>query len=160
MPDIRRQAVRALLVSDPGDELLLVRLFVPDSGKRIWLAPGGGVEVGESNAAALQREVWEETGLKIRTPGTPVWRRSHSFVFRQEDIEQHELYYLLRVPHFVPHGTNNPAQNEVELIEDMRWWPLAEIQASDEIFVPRKLGLHLAQLLHQPLPAEPIEVGV
>lgn len=28
-----------------------------------WLLPGGGVRVGESLVAALQRELWEETGL-------------------------------------------------------------------------------------------------
>lgn len=29
----------------------------------IWLLPGGGVQVGESLVSALQRELWEETGL-------------------------------------------------------------------------------------------------
>jgi ADP-ribose pyrophosphatase YjhB (NUDIX family) len=29
----------------------------------IWLLPGGGVQIGESLVRALQRELWEETGL-------------------------------------------------------------------------------------------------
>ena len=29
----------------------------------IWLLPGGGVRTGESLVRALQRELWEETGL-------------------------------------------------------------------------------------------------
>ena len=57
-----RHAVRALIVSDPGDRLLLAQLFVPDSGKHIWLAPGGGIEADETADEALKREVWEETG--------------------------------------------------------------------------------------------------
>jgi ADP-ribose pyrophosphatase YjhB (NUDIX family) len=28
-----------------------------------WLLPGGGVQIGESLVRALQRELWEETGL-------------------------------------------------------------------------------------------------
>ena len=33
------------------------------AGGEVWLLPGGGVRVGESLIAALQRELWEETGL-------------------------------------------------------------------------------------------------
>jgi ADP-ribose pyrophosphatase YjhB (NUDIX family) len=29
----------------------------------VWLLPGGGVRLGESLISALQRELWEETGL-------------------------------------------------------------------------------------------------
>jgi 8-oxo-dGTP pyrophosphatase MutT (NUDIX family) len=32
----------------------------------LWCLPGGGMESGESAAEACEREVWEETGLKVR----------------------------------------------------------------------------------------------
>jgi 8-oxo-dGTP pyrophosphatase MutT (NUDIX family) len=36
-----------------------------DNGR--WCLPGGMMEAGESAAEACEREVWEETGLKVRT---------------------------------------------------------------------------------------------
>jgi len=35
-----------------------------DNGQ--WCLPGGGMDAGESAAEACEREVWEETGLRIR----------------------------------------------------------------------------------------------
>ena len=35
-----------------------------DNGQ--WCLPGGGMDSGESVAEACKREVWEETGLKVR----------------------------------------------------------------------------------------------
>lgn len=43
------------------NRVLLLRHEKP--GKEVWLLPGGGVHVGESLLRALQRELWEETGL-------------------------------------------------------------------------------------------------
>lgn len=51
-------AVGALAWDDAG-RLLLVR----EEGQ--WLAPGGGVETGETHEAALLREVREEAGIEV-----------------------------------------------------------------------------------------------
>lgn len=47
-----------------GDRVLLVRRARPPRQGE-WSLPGGAVEVGETLAAALQREVLEETGLVV-----------------------------------------------------------------------------------------------
>ncbi len=45
-----------------GEKILLTRRS--DNGQ--WCLPGGGIDPGESAAEACQREVWEETGLRVR----------------------------------------------------------------------------------------------
>lgn len=47
-----------------GEDVLMVR-HVHD-GRDYWTLPGGGVEPNEAPIAAAAREVWEETGIRIR----------------------------------------------------------------------------------------------
>jgi len=58
--------VGAVIRDDAGRLLLIKRGHEP--GKGLWSIPGGRVEAGESDAAAVVREVREETGL-IVAPG-------------------------------------------------------------------------------------------
>ena len=154
-----RPAVRALLVADL--EILLVRLYVPDTDKHIWLAPGGGIEADEPHIAALAREVWEETGHRPDTQDIvgPVWHRRHEFVFRGQQFDQEEHYYYWPVEKFSATGEFNPAAHERELLDELRWWSIEDIKSSDDIFVPLVLGAEVDRLLHQ-IPSRPIEVGI
>jgi ADP-ribose pyrophosphatase YjhB (NUDIX family) len=52
----------AIILDPAGDKILLTRRS--DNGR--WCLPGGGMEAGESLAECCVREVWEETGLKVR----------------------------------------------------------------------------------------------
>lgn len=52
------------LVYDEDGRLLLIQRG-QDPGRGLWSVPGGRVEAGESLAAALVREVVEETGLVV-----------------------------------------------------------------------------------------------
>jgi 8-oxo-dGTP diphosphatase len=52
------------VVHDAGGRLLLIRRgHAPHQG--LWSLPGGRVEPGESPEAAVEREVLEETGLRV-----------------------------------------------------------------------------------------------
>ena len=53
------------IVHDSDGRLLLVRRR-NDPGRGLWSVPGGRVEPGETLPAAVEREVWEETGLRVR----------------------------------------------------------------------------------------------
>ncbi|MBI5838615.1 MAG: NUDIX domain-containing protein [Chloroflexi bacterium] len=50
------------VIFDDQKRVLLTRR--EDNG--LWCLPGGGMEAGESVAEACEREVWEETGLRVR----------------------------------------------------------------------------------------------
>ena len=49
-------------IFDPTNKALLIRRA--DNGR--WAVPGGYMEPGESITEACAREVWEETGLRVR----------------------------------------------------------------------------------------------
>jgi 8-oxo-dGTP diphosphatase len=61
-PDRPYLAVSAVIVRD-GEFLIVRRGRPPMQG--LFTLPGGGVEIGEGLAEAVQREVLEETGLTI-----------------------------------------------------------------------------------------------
>jgi 8-oxo-dGTP diphosphatase len=56
--------VGAVVLDAHGRLLLIRRGHEPSRG--LWSVPGGRVEPGESPAAAVEREVREETGLAVR----------------------------------------------------------------------------------------------
>jgi HAD superfamily hydrolase (TIGR01457 family) len=67
-PDCPRPAVGAVVFRE-GRVLLVKRGKPPSEG--LWAIPGGSVELGESLQTAAEREILEETGIKIKA-GEPV----------------------------------------------------------------------------------------
>jgi len=55
--------VRVAVCLREGDRILLAEHV--KNGRRHWLLPGGGVEVGETMVGAAVREMLEETGLVV-----------------------------------------------------------------------------------------------
>jgi 8-oxo-dGTP pyrophosphatase MutT (NUDIX family) len=153
-----RPAAR-VLVLDRLDRLLLFDGIVPNRERtRLWCPPGGALEPDETFEEAALRELAEETGIRAAL-GPCVWRRKHAFEMFGKWYLGDERYFLVRV------GTaevDDSAREEVEkcLILGHRWWPAAEVQASRETFVPRRLGELLPPLLKGEIPPSPLDVGV
>jgi ADP-ribose pyrophosphatase YjhB (NUDIX family) len=78
--------VRAVMLQD-GKVVLVRHTYV--SG---WYLPGGGVEVGESTADALTREIAEEAGAVLTGPAElfGIYRNAHA------DLRDHVALYVCR----------------------------------------------------------------
>jgi 8-oxo-dGTP pyrophosphatase MutT (NUDIX family)/GNAT superfamily N-acetyltransferase len=63
-PRISRPAARLVCV-DTADRVLVLHWRDPADGYRLWEPPGGGIESGETPAAAVLREWVEETSLPV-----------------------------------------------------------------------------------------------
>ena len=160
----RRQAVRALILSETDHSVLLLRMQRPDRPGHFWLLPGGGIKPDEDRLDALRREVWEETGFAVQAEPRLLWQRVHRFGRGiGEDLpvtEQHEDIYLVRARRFEPTAGNNPEASEVGIFHEFRWWSVTELRAAtDHQFAPRSLPRLVAELIANGPPARAISLS-
>jgi ADP-ribose pyrophosphatase YjhB (NUDIX family) len=153
-----RPAARALVVDD-DDRVLLVRFeFSPE--RVVWATVGGGLEPGESHEDALRRELAEEAGLDAVELGPEIWTRTHVFELNSRWDGQAERYFLVRTPSFEPRPSHSWEQLRAEGVTAIRWWSLAELEAADAQFAPRRLPQLVRSILEHGPPAGPVDVGV
>ena len=62
--DPSRVACVGAIIRDETGRVLLVRR-ANEPGRGLWSLPGGRIEPGEAEEAAVRREVYEETGLVV-----------------------------------------------------------------------------------------------
>ncbi len=122
-PDAPRVAVGAVVVHD--EKVLLVqRGRAPAQG--LWAIPGGSVNLGETLQAAAEREVLEETGLRIRAG-----KIIYAFDAIQHDndgrIQFHYVILDLEAEAVEPIHPLAPADDA----RDARWFSLPELNADD-----------------------------
>jgi 8-oxo-dGTP diphosphatase len=106
-------AVGAIVVA-AGTLLMVRRGHPPEAGR--WSVPGGRVELGETLALALEREVREETGVDVRCG---------SFVGWVERISPAGHFVILDFE-ASPRGDRQPPQAGSDAAE-VAWVPLDEV---------------------------------
>lgn len=96
--EIHRRAARIVLVRDDG-RVLVQRVRVPTDPAQgsWWELPGGGLDAGETTAAAAARELAEETGLVDVVVGPPVATRRVRYRGARRVAEQHETVHVARL---------------------------------------------------------------
>ncbi|KAJ8679256.1 hypothetical protein QAD02_015043 [Eretmocerus hayati] len=77
--------VGAVVLNEKTQEILAVKEMRGPSGVH-WKLPGGYVEPGEDISTAVEREVFEETGIKAKFKCMLTFRHAHEYVFGCSDI--------------------------------------------------------------------------
>lgn len=160
-----RKTVRVLLL-DPADRLLLIRMHDPEVGDAsgrvlphaYWVTIGGECEPGEDIATTARREILEETGLTDVRLGPSVWTTEHVLCVHGKNRLMQETFILARTDTTT---LNQDGWTELEwqVIHEMRWWRLAELQVTSETIFPASLVQHLPGLIAGDLPASPIAIA-
>jgi ADP-ribose pyrophosphatase YjhB (NUDIX family) len=127
-------------VAVSGDRVLLHRSQRED----FWSLPGGRLEVGETAAEALRREMREEIGVEVEVKPGLLWLVENFFEHWPLDNDtstptahHHEvgLYLAMSLPEQLEQadsftGYEHPGEPD-ELTLEFRWFPRAAVAAMD-----------------------------
>lgn len=87
-PDLPRVGIGALVFRE--SRILLVKRAAPPNQNR-WAIPGGMLELGETLQQGAEREILEETGIRIKA-GAPLY--TFDFIER-DDAGQIHFHYVI-----------------------------------------------------------------
>lgn len=133
----------------PDEQVLLMRLEI--EGRSFWIAPGGGLEPGETPQQALARELYEEVGLTSAMIGPLLWRRQHTTTLFGNRWCQYEDYFLVETARFDPVLRDI---REARHLREFRWWDLHALFGTDQTITPVSLAQIIDDYLRDGAPSD------
>lgn len=145
-PRLRRSA--RVFLFDPSGDVLLIRFVAQLQGKPFvfWVTPGGEVEPGEDDHAAAERELFEELALRPPLVGPVHQENGDTYVHLGETVSNFDVFFAARCERDAPKLTGITA-DEIALMQEARWWTLAELETTQENVFPRAAARILPQVL-------------
>jgi 8-oxo-dGTP pyrophosphatase MutT (NUDIX family) len=139
-PGQHRETARVILCKPNYEVFLLKTHFDPEVGlPPRWITPGGGIDEGESVIQAAQRELAEETGLRVQPEALRelIWVAEGRWDWA--DGKNHHTYvdhfYLLQIED-LQLDVSGWTQDELRDVVEHRWWSLDELKQSGESVSP------------------------
>jgi ADP-ribose pyrophosphatase YjhB (NUDIX family) len=129
-----------VVVLDPGRRVLLLRYDDDSPVGRHWATPGGGLNPGESYAAAASRELAEETGWGDVVLRGEIHRHVRMVEHGGRIVRQHECLFLARTDRARRELGDVAAMHASDGIAAWRWWTLAELDTTAEVVWPAGLA--------------------